>query len=61
VLRAQEKGSDSFWVRIMGATSQTHEHPDQPGTGWVKFNDMVALRAHGIGTRYTVTITTRRL
>ncbi len=30
--------SDSFWVRIMGATSQTYEHPNQPGTGWVRFN-----------------------
>jgi hypothetical protein len=31
---------DSFWVRIVGATSQTHEHPGQFGTGWVKFNDI---------------------
>jgi len=31
---------DSFWVRIVGATSQTHEDPDQPGTGWVRFNDI---------------------
>jgi len=38
VLRIQDAGSDSFWVRIPGATSQTHEHPDQPGTGWVKHN-----------------------
>jgi len=28
---------DSFWIRIVGATSQTHEDPDQPGTGWVRF------------------------
>jgi hypothetical protein len=28
---------DSFWVRITTATSQTHEDPDQPGTGWVRF------------------------
>jgi hypothetical protein len=35
VLRAQDIGSDSFWVRISGATSQTHENPDQPGIGWV--------------------------
>jgi len=38
VLRGQEAGSDSFWVRIVGATSQTLEDPDQPGTGWVRFN-----------------------
>ncbi|MBL7187953.1 MAG: hypothetical protein ISS70_16645 [Phycisphaerae bacterium] len=31
---------DSFWVRIVGAESQTHEDPDQPGTGWVMFNDI---------------------
>jgi len=31
---------DSLWVRIVGATSQTHEDPDQPGTGWVRFNEM---------------------
>jgi hypothetical protein len=42
LLRAQEDGSDSFWVRIVGATSQTHENPDQPGTGWVKFNGLDA-------------------
>ena len=42
MLLAQEAGSDSFWVRITTATSQTHEDPDQPGTGWVTFNDMVA-------------------
>jgi hypothetical protein len=35
VLRAEDVGSDSFWVRIPGATSQTHENPNQPGTGWV--------------------------
>lgn len=29
---------DSFWVRILDAESQTHEHPGQFGTGWVKFN-----------------------
>jgi len=29
---------DSCWVRITTATSQTHEDPDQPGTGWVRFN-----------------------
>ena len=29
---------DSCWVRITSATSQTHEDPDQPGTGWVRFN-----------------------
>ncbi|MCH8121483.1 MAG: hypothetical protein IIC00_17370, partial [Planctomycetes bacterium] len=37
-----EFGSDSFWVRITGATSQTHEDPDQPGTGWVRFNGIDA-------------------
>jgi len=31
---------DSFWVRIVNAESQTHEHPGQFGTGWVKFNDI---------------------
>ena len=39
VLRAQDAGDDSFWVRIPSATSQTHEDPDQPGTGWV-LNDI---------------------
>ncbi len=34
--------SDSFWVRITDATSQTHEDPDQPGTGWVRFNEIAA-------------------
>ncbi|MHC4540885.1 MAG: LamG-like jellyroll fold domain-containing protein, partial [Planctomycetota bacterium] len=33
-------GSDSFWVRIPTATNQTHEDPDQPGTGWIRFNDI---------------------
>jgi hypothetical protein len=42
LLSAQEFGSDSFWVRIPGATSQTHEDPDQPGSGWVRFNGMDA-------------------
>ena len=41
-LRAQEAGSDSFWVRIVGATSQSHEDPDQPGSGWVRFNGIEA-------------------
>ena len=41
-LRAQEAGSDSFWVRIVGATSQSHEDPDQVGTGWVRFNGINA-------------------
>jgi hypothetical protein len=31
---------DSCWVRITTATNQNHEDPDQPGTGWVRFNDM---------------------
>ncbi|UCC99030.1 MAG: hypothetical protein JSW66_03920, partial [Phycisphaerales bacterium] len=38
LLRGQETGNDSFWVRIPSATLQTHEDPDQPGTGWVRFN-----------------------
>jgi hypothetical protein len=42
LLRGQENGSDSFWVRITTATSQTLEDPDQPGTGWVRFNGMDA-------------------
>ena len=42
LLRAQEQGSDSFWVRITTATAQTHEDPDQPGTGWVRFNELDA-------------------
>ncbi|MCH8218596.1 MAG: discoidin domain-containing protein [Planctomycetes bacterium] len=41
-LRAQEAGSDSFWVRIVGAISQSHEHPGQAGTGWVRFNGIDA-------------------
>jgi hypothetical protein len=35
VLRVQDFGDDSFWVRVPSATSETHEDPDQPGTGWV--------------------------
>ncbi|MCP4262187.1 MAG: discoidin domain-containing protein [Planctomycetes bacterium] len=31
---------DSFWIRILDAESQTHEHPGQFGTGWVRFNDI---------------------
>jgi hypothetical protein len=31
---------DSCWVRITTAASQTNEDPDQPGTGWVRFNDI---------------------
>ncbi|MHC4174063.1 MAG: LamG-like jellyroll fold domain-containing protein [Planctomycetota bacterium] len=42
LLLAQEFGSDSFWVRIPGAASQTHEDPGQPGTGWVRFNGVDA-------------------
>ena len=34
---------DSCWVRITSATSQTHEDPDQPDTGWVRFNDIEHL------------------
>ena len=44
LLRGQENatGSDSFWVRIVDAVSQSYEHPDQPGTGWVRFNGLNA-------------------
>jgi hypothetical protein len=38
LLRGQEVGKDSFWVRIPGATAQSYEDPDQPGTAWVRFN-----------------------
>ncbi|MHC4629167.1 MAG: hypothetical protein ACYTDV_19485, partial [Planctomycetota bacterium] len=38
LLRGQEAGSDSFWVRIAGATAQSYEDPDQPETGWVRYN-----------------------
>jgi hypothetical protein len=31
---------DSLWFRIVGASVQTCEDPDQPGTGWVRFNEM---------------------
>jgi hypothetical protein len=37
---APNGSDDSFWVRITTATSQTHEDPDQPDTGWVRFNDI---------------------
>jgi hypothetical protein len=39
---APSGGDDSFWIRIPTATSQTHEDPDQPGTGWVRFNGIDA-------------------
>ncbi len=42
LFRGLENDSDSFWVRIPSATSQTLEDPDQPGTGWVRFNGMDA-------------------
>ena len=38
---------DSIWVRIVGATSQTHADLDQPGTGWVRCNEM-DLSSQGI-------------
>ena len=44
-LRALEAGSDSFWVRIVGATSQSPDDLDQPGTGWVRFNGIDAQGA----------------
>jgi len=42
LLHGQEVGADSFWVRIPTAATQTLEDPDQPGTGWVRFNGMEA-------------------
>jgi len=33
---------DSLWVRIVGAIHQTHQDPDQPGTGWVRCNEMTS-------------------
>jgi hypothetical protein len=43
LFRGQEVGADSFWVRIPNAINLTPgENPDQPGTGWVKFNGMDA-------------------
>jgi hypothetical protein len=44
LFRAADVGadsSDSFWVRIPSAINLTPgEDPDQPGTGWVIFNEM---------------------
>jgi len=44
LFRAADVGpdsSDSFWVRIQSAINLTPgEDPDQPGTGWVIFNEM---------------------
>jgi hypothetical protein len=42
LFRGREADSDSFWVRITDAVAQTHEDPDQPGAGWVRFNGMNA-------------------
>jgi hypothetical protein len=43
LFRGQEVGSDSFWVRIPGAINLTPgDNPDEPGSGWVKFNGMDA-------------------
>jgi hypothetical protein len=42
LFRGQEAGADSFWVRIPEAIRQSHEDPDQPGSGWVRFNGMDA-------------------
>jgi hypothetical protein len=39
---APNGSDDSFWIRIPTAASQTHEDPDQPGTGWVRFNGIDA-------------------
>jgi len=40
--RVKPEQGNSFWFRIVGATNQTHENPDQPGTGWVRWNDIEA-------------------
>lgn len=40
VLRGQEAGSDSFWVRFLDAAGQNVESP--AGNGWVRFNGMDA-------------------
>ncbi len=40
--RVKPEQGNSFWFRIVGATNQTHEDPDQPGTGWVRWNDIEA-------------------
>ncbi|MHC4326793.1 MAG: fibronectin type III domain-containing protein, partial [Planctomycetota bacterium] len=37
---APNGSDDSLWVRIPTATAQTAEHPDQAGTGWVRFNSI---------------------
>jgi len=43
LFRGREAGSDSFWVRIPSAINLTPgEDPDQPGSGWVRFNGMDA-------------------
>ena len=43
LFRGQEAGADSFWVRIPSVINLTPgESPDQPGSGWVKFNGMDA-------------------
>ena len=38
-IKAPTVDDDSLWVRIVGAANQTHEDPDQPGSGWVRFNE----------------------
>ncbi|MHC4147550.1 MAG: hypothetical protein ACYSUD_22645, partial [Planctomycetota bacterium] len=47
LLRGQEAGADSFWVRIPNAIRQTHEDPDQPGAGW--FTATTTVRRSRIG------------
>ncbi|MHC4580671.1 MAG: LamG domain-containing protein, partial [Planctomycetota bacterium] len=37
---APNGSDDSLWVRIPTATAQTAEHPDQAGTGWVRYNSI---------------------
>ncbi|MHC4371884.1 MAG: hypothetical protein ACYSW8_30100, partial [Planctomycetota bacterium] len=37
---APNGSDDSLWVRITTATAQTAEHPDQAGTGWVRYNSI---------------------
>ena len=42
IFRVMEAGSDSFWVRIVGAEAQSLERPQLAGSGWVRFNGIDA-------------------
>ncbi|MHC4706806.1 MAG: DUF1349 domain-containing protein, partial [Planctomycetota bacterium] len=42
---APNGSDDSLWVRIPTATAQTAEHPDQAGTGWVRYNSIAGGEA----------------